>query len=106
MNRPQKVNQVYHELRSEVGDEFPAYELLRSAAKLVEIIQDDGPITGARLQNPRATFYERPGDEVIADGGWKLLSRDSSWLREIGGDDALSVRARAQLHDCGLEMAA
>ena len=89
-----------------MGDEFPAHELLRSAAKLVEIIQDDGPITGARPQNPRATFDERPVDEVFADGGWKILAREVSWLREIEGDDALSVGARTQLHDYGLEMAA
>ena len=106
MNRPQKVNQVYREFRSEVGDEFPAHELLRSAAKLIEIIQDDGPITGARPQEPRATFDERPVDEVIADGGWKLLSRESSWFRDIDGDDALSVGAKTQLHEYGLEIAA
>ena len=104
MNRPQTVIQIYRELRSKVGDEFPAYELLRSAGKLVEIIRGDGPITGARPQTPRPTFDERPVDEVIADGGWKLLSRE--WRGEKDGDDTLSVRARMQLNGYGLEMAA
>ena len=104
MNRPQEVLCVYRELRSQLENEFPAKELLKSAAKLVQIVHGEGPITGAKPINPRPTFDERPVDEVIADGGWKLLSRE--WRGEKYGDDTLSVRARTQLNGYGLEMAA
>ena len=42
MNRPQKIKKVYRELRMELGDEFPAHELLESAALLIGIIEADG----------------------------------------------------------------
>jgi hypothetical protein len=106
MNRPQIVNRIFRELRSELGEQFPAYELLESAAKLAEIIDDSGPVTGARLQTARATFNERPVDEVIADGGWRVLSREFSWVNQIDGDDTLSVCGISQLRNYGLEMAA
>ena len=106
MNRSQKVKQVYRELREAVGEEFPAIELLQTAAQLVEIVNDDGPITGARLQGSRPIFDEKPVDQIMADGGWRVLAREGNWINEIDGDDTLSVCAREQLNNYGMEMAA
>ena len=106
MNRPQKVNQIYLELRAELGDKIPAHELLRSAALLVAVVKGDGPATGAVHHSPRATFDEKPLDEAMADGGWKILARESSWLHRIDGDDTPSVKAKEQLRSYGLELAA
>ena len=106
MNRSQKVKQVYQELREAVGDEFSAIELLQTAAQLVEIINDDGPITGAQIHGPRPNFDELPVDQIIADGGWKVLAREGTWINDIDGDDTLSVCARDQLNNYGMEIAA
>ena len=56
MNHPQKFNQIYRELRMMLGDEIPAQELFSSAAKLVEIVEEDDPATGPRFYYPRATL--------------------------------------------------
>jgi len=106
MNRPQKINQIYREFRMALSDKFPAHELLRSAAKLIEIIEDDDPITVARVRDPWVPFDERPVDEAIADGGWKILSHEDWWFQMIGEDDVMSVQARLQLKGYGLEVAA
>jgi len=106
MKRPQKIGRIYQELRATLGNEYPAHELLRSAAKLVEIVEDDFAASGADVYEPRATVDERPLDMAIADGGWKVLARESAWLQRIDGDDTQSNRTKMRLRNYGLEMAA
>jgi hypothetical protein len=106
MNRPQEVLCVYRELRSQLGNEFPAKELLKSAAKLVQIVHGEGPITGVKPKNTRPTFDELPVDKAMEDGGWKLLSNEPSWLREANDEDTYSVRARREIYGFRVEMAA
>ena len=106
MNRPQKVKEVYRELRMMLGEEFPAHELLESAALLVEIVGDDNKITASQLQDFWVPIKEQAVDEAIADGGWKILSHENWWNQILDEEDVLSVRAKEQLKNYGLEIAA
>ena len=106
MNRPQKVKKIYRELRMMLGDEFPAQELLESAALLIEVVEDDYSMTVDQLQDFFIPFREKGVDEVIANDGWKVLSSEDWWRQQIGEDDVMSVQARGQLKNYGLEIAA
>ena len=44
MNRPQKIKEVYRELRMVLGDEYSDHELFKSASLLIEVLSDDIPI--------------------------------------------------------------
>ena len=106
MNRPQKIKEIYRELRMMLGEKFPAHELLESATLLVEVVEDDYSMTADRLQDFWIPFREKSVDEVIANDGWKVLSNEDWWRQQIGEDDVMSVHARMQLKNYGLEIAA
>jgi hypothetical protein len=106
MNRPQKVKAVYQELKLAFGDEYSEAELLESAALLIEVVEDDYSMTFDKLQDFYVPFKEKPVDEAIANDGWNILSIEDWWRQKEGEDDALSVQARMQLKNYGLEMAA
>jgi hypothetical protein len=106
MNRPQKVKEIYNELRLMLGDEYSPQELLESAALLIEVVEDDYSMTFDKLQDFYIPFNEKAVDEIIATDGWKVLSNEDWWRQKEGEDDVLSVQARIQLKNYGLEMAA
>ena len=106
MNRPQKVKAVYQELKLAFGDEYSEQELLESAALLIEVVEDDYSMTFDKLQDFYVPFKEKPVDEAIANDGWNILSIEDWWRQKESEDDALSVQARMQLKNYGLELAA
>ena len=61
-----------------LGDEYPDYELLKSASLLIEIYEDDKPINLDQLKIFGIQFKESAVDEAIKDGGWRLIS-DEGW---------------------------
>jgi hypothetical protein len=97
MNRPQKVHQVFAELRRALGNEIPAIELLQFAARLVD---DTRKATGGGEKNIAATsFDELPLDEVFADGGWRMMARNRAYSSEhFEEDPCLAPRAEETLH--------
>ena len=106
MNRPQKVKAVYQELKLAFGDEYSEQELLESAALLIEVVEDDYSMTFEKLQEFYVPYKEKPVDEIIANDGWNILSIEDWWRQKESEDDELSVQARMQLKQYGLEMAA
>ena len=106
MNRPQKIKKVYRELRMELGDEYLDYELLKSASLLIEIYEDDEPITLDQLKSFGIQFKDREVDEAIKDGGWQLSSNEGWWDQVTDDQDVLSLQSKAQLKNYGLELAA
>ena len=106
MKRPQKVKQVYQELRMMLGDEYPAHELLESAALLIEVMEEDNSKPAKRKQDAWVPIYEKPLEKVFTDDRWKNLSCEEWWRQKIGEDDVMSLQARLQLKNYGLEMAA
>ena len=106
MNRPQKIKKVYRELRMELGDEFPAHELLESAALLIGIIEADGLITADQMEDFWVPIKEIAVDEAISDDGWNILTHESWWDQMLDEDDVLTAQERAQLNDYGVGVAA
>jgi len=106
MNRPSKVRMVYQELRAVLGDELPAKEALQSAALLVELFDKDDADFGASIQEQRATFDELPVDVALADGGWRVLSREKSILHAEFGGEEIDVLKQMALKNYGLGIAA
>jgi hypothetical protein len=106
MNRPKKIKEVYRELRMMLGDEYPDYELLKSASLLIEIYEDDEPITLVQLKSFGIQFKDREVDEAIKDGGWRLISDEGWWDQITDDQDMLSPQSRAQLKNYGLELVA
>lgn len=105
MSRPKKVRQVYIELRLALGDEVCAHDLLRSAAMLVDIFDGREVHPGIRHGTPRPTFEELPLDKAFADGGWRVLARESSLLAEVFSEDPQDLAVRRELKSLRMELA-
>lgn len=96
--RPNKIRQVFAELRLALGNELPAIELLQLAAKLVDAtrqpsVRDDGKIVGLR-----PSMDQIPLDEAFADGGWRIMARDRAYYPDHFEDDpCLSARTKSTL---------
>jgi hypothetical protein len=106
MNRPQKTNKIYFELRKFLGDKFPAYRLLRSASLLVdivEIVQDDNPITAQQMRDFWVPFTEKGVDEVIAENIRMFHSKEDWWIQEEVSEVDERIK---QKYYYGLEVAA
>ena len=106
MNRPQKIKEVYRELRMVLGDEYPDHELFKSASLLIEVLSDDKPIALDQFDKFELQFKDATVDEPTKDGGWKFLSNEEWWDQVSDDQDLLSPQTRAQLKDYGLELAA
>jgi len=89
-----------------VGDEFLAQELLRSAALLVEIVENDDVPINSRGQNRSYSLYENLPDEVMAEDGWKILATEEWWIQKLGEDDIMSLQSKMCLKEYGLKVAA
>ena len=76
MNRPQKIKEVYRELRMVLGDEYPGHELFKSASLLIEVLSDDKPIALDQFDKFELQFKDATIDEATKDGGWKFLSNE------------------------------
>jgi hypothetical protein len=106
MNRPNKIRKVYKELRHSLGGEIPSQEVLKHAASLVDIFDDRDHAPLIHLHTQRATFDELPLDEAFADGGWRVMRRESNWMNDIYSDEPSDPRVANKLKSLTMEMAA
>jgi hypothetical protein len=106
VNRPQKIKEVYRELRMVLGDEYSDHELFKSASLLIEFLSDVKPIDLDQFEKFEFQFKDETVDEPTKDGGWKFLSSEGWWDQVSDDQDLLSPQSRAQLKDYGLEIAA
>jgi hypothetical protein len=96
--RVSKIRQVFAELRSALGNELPAIELLQLAAKLVDATRDSAVGSDEKIVRLRSSVDELPLDEAFADGGWRIMARDHAYSRDQFDDDpCLNARARSTL---------
>jgi hypothetical protein len=106
MNRPAKVRMVYQELRAVLGNELSAKEALETAALLVELFDKDKAEFGAGILEQRPTFDELPVDVGLADGGWRVLSREKFISHAEFGGDEIDLRKQIAFKNYGLGVAA
>ena len=106
MNRPQKIKEVYRELRMVLGNEYLDHELFKSASLLIEVLSDDTPIALDQFDKFELKLKDTTVDEATKDGGWKYLSNEGWWDQVSDDQDLLSPQTRAQLKDYGLGVAA
>lgn len=106
MNKPTKVRAIYHELRTTLGDQMPAVELLHAARKIVELDHAEELKALASIREPRPTHEELPVDKAIADGGWQLLSQGSNIINATFGGEEPDVQKWMKLNEYGIGIAA
>jgi len=91
MNRADQVREIYRELRKSVGDRATSGELIRCAASLVDLFeeQDESPSFSDRTGG--VSIEEWPLDVAFADGGWRILSYEIRRRRAIHRDEVREV---------------
>lgn len=80
MHQAAKVLEIYRELRSALGEKASSQEVLRSAASLVELFSIEEGIPQFDDHYGRTPKHMLPVDAAIADGGWRILAEDWSWM--------------------------
>ena len=85
--RPDKVRQIYAELRRSVGAIMPAIELLRLAAALVEASHSSFVDDEYSAYQPELANDQLPLDKAFADGGWRMMEREWRWVGRSYWDD-------------------
>jgi hypothetical protein len=73
MNRSQRVQQIYRELRRAAPGQIPARELVRCAAELVGLYDMDDDTTRFELRTGGIPFENQALDVAFADGGWRVM---------------------------------
>ena len=63
MNNSKKTKQFNLELRNVLGDVYPAHSLLASASLLIEIVEENTPITADQMQDFWEPFIEKGVEE-------------------------------------------
>jgi hypothetical protein len=106
LNRPNKIRRVYKELRDTLGSEISSYEALKSSALLVELFDDRDDTSFVRLAEARPTFDELPLDLAFADGGWRVMKRESNWVSGLYSEDLQDQKVNRRLKHLGMELAA
>jgi len=89
-----KIRQVFTELRSALGGELSAIELLQLSCKLVDATR---VVAVAQEEIVVAVHWgdQLPLDEAFADGGWRIMARHSAYNVEQFEDDP-HLRERAK----------
>lgn len=94
MRRSEKVTAIYRELRQAVGGRATAGEVLACAASLVDLFLDEDEGPDFDLHTGRQPFDMLPVDVALADGGWRLLSREWHQLGWESSDGCGGTRPR------------
>ena len=90
MNRPNRVKQVYVELKEALHERASDQEILECAALIVEVAEDQTRNTRCSVSTGRTSFVELPLDVLFSNWGWRLV------CQEIKEDENYAVRQRAE----------
>lgn len=83
MNRPRKIREVYHELRSSSNESLRSLDLLECADALVELFSDSDKGPRCEIRTGGVPFDQWSLDKVFADGGWRVMGREYEKELEI-----------------------
>lgn len=94
MQRPALFRAIYIELRSTLGREVPAADVLKLAFELMRAyaIDQDGLPTDNRIGVSRQ-FVSLPVDEAMRDGGWRILDFEERQVYSKDDRDAGALTA-------------
>jgi len=82
---------LYWELRSALGPDVPAREILEYTAALIEFTRRDNMPDGVYVEPRSQPFLAWPVDVAMRDrGGWRVLYHEWKRCRDIWRDDALA----------------
>ena len=104
MNKSIKIRKVYTELRHEMGGEVPSSELLQSASDLVDLFDDSNIGIPVSHRNASHIFEEWPLDRALSDGGWQVMRRETSWVKELFQDELIDPQITAQINSMTMEV--
>ena len=79
MQKPQKIREIYAELKSACGGVMSPGELLECASLIVSASEDTLYEPKVELRTGRVPFSELPLDQVIENYPWKVVSREMVW---------------------------
>jgi hypothetical protein len=79
MKKPEKVREIYAELKSVYGVAMTSRELLECASLMVQASEDSlyEPKTDFRVG--RSPFSELPVNMIIENWSWKVMNREMIW---------------------------
>ena len=101
MGQPKQVRQVYAELRRFAPDALTSEELLESSAALVELMNP--PESKFSLRVGGLPFDQWAVDAAMADGGWRILSREGnsmcSFFEDIQDSVSREIETREKLRE-------
>tara|TARA_R110000868_G_scaffold33659_2_gene122019 strand:- start:2466 stop:2813 length:348 start_codon:yes stop_codon:yes gene_type:complete len=83
MQKPALLRAIYAELRSELGSEAAAGDVLRLAHAILLFLTDDEDLTGFGQPPPSRSFVSMPVDEAMSDGGWRVLEFELGYQASI-----------------------
>ena len=83
MQKPQKVREVYAELKLAFGDEMSARELLGCASQIVNASEDTLYDPNVEYRRGRVPFAELPVNLVMENWSWKVLNREMVWVDDF-----------------------
>jgi hypothetical protein len=86
-NNPIKVKQLYRELRGSFDESVPSGEILRLAAAILETHINENKPDESENYSGRRPFHEYPLSDAFADGGWKVMSEEASWVSSLFEDE-------------------
>jgi len=85
--RPQKIRDIYKELKSSLGEAFTSHEILRLAATIVKNAEQPKIDHSHREHVGRKLFYQADLTEAMKDGGWNILREECGALINAYDDD-------------------
>jgi hypothetical protein len=94
MQRPALFRAIYTELRSTLGKDVPAADLMKLAATLIRgyAVETDGVEEDGRIGTSRQ-FGSLPVDEAMRDGGWRVLEFEVRHMYSSDDRDAGALSA-------------
>lgn len=84
MNNPQKIREIYLELKIALGDSESDSDLLKAASELVQSFNqklDNTPKTS--IAEFRRDFLSLDLTSAMADGGWQIMRRESELMHNF-----------------------
>ena len=86
-NKSIKIKQLYRELRSTLDESVASVEVLRLAAAILDNhVRENKPAKDGSYSE-RRSFDEYSLCEAFADGGWRVMYKETNWLNALFDDD-------------------